>query len=111
MEMGRTLNPTHKYTREILYHYTCGQCGHWWSYAHTAHKYDIHYPKMLEELTCPHCGYHTTCEEKSGAYPHHEWDRYSRPRGTTRRDYSKGWQPSSMGPDLHVVEDFLETDQ
>ena len=107
--MGRTMNPydnpRHKYSREVLYHYTCGQCGHWWSYAHTVDKYDLHYPKMLEELTCPHCEYTTQCEENRGAYPYHEYYDYRRPsKLPTWGRSGKGWQPKP-------VRDFLETDQ
>ena len=29
------MSNTHKYTVEILYHFTCGFCSHWWSYAVT----------------------------------------------------------------------------
>lgn len=87
---------THKYTKEILYHYTCGQCGHWWSYAHTQHKYDLTYPQWLKKLTCPHCAHTTTCEEKDGAYPNHETTGYHRAsKPPSWGTPSKGWQPDS----------------
>jgi len=106
------MNPTHKYTREILYHYTCGQCGHWWSYAHTAHKYDPRYPKMLQELTCPHCGHTAPCEEKDAGYPYHEATSYHRPsKRSSWRDTSKGWQPTKLVDIPELRKDFLETDQ
>jgi DNA-directed RNA polymerase subunit RPC12/RpoP len=58
---------THLYTKETLYHYTCGQCGNWWSYAATPHPYDLKDPHYLSELTCPHCGHHAHTEKKAGA--------------------------------------------
>lgn len=46
----------HEYTTETLYHFTCGQCSNWWSYAHATRKYDLKLPSALSTLSCPHCG-------------------------------------------------------
>ena len=48
---------THKLTVESIYHLTCSECHNWWSYAHTARKYDIKLPITLRSMTCPHCGF------------------------------------------------------
>ena len=41
----------HMFTREILFHFTCGECKNWWSYANSiGHSY------FGWEMTCPHCG-------------------------------------------------------
>ena len=42
----------HKYSVEYLYHFNCGECKNWWSYASTETRYE----KMVETMTCPHCG-------------------------------------------------------
>ena len=39
----------HKYTQETIYHFTCGSCKNWWSYASTEEIPDEH------EMFCPHC--------------------------------------------------------
>ena len=44
----------HEYTIEMLYHFTCGKCKGWWSYAHTPTTNKIEGPKTL--MFCPHCG-------------------------------------------------------
>lgn len=46
---------THHYTMETLYHFTCGECENWWSYAHETRKKDLTLPRALSELSCPHC--------------------------------------------------------
>ncbi len=46
----------HYFTYEILYHFDCGECGKWWSYAKTpSNKEEIHKQKV-ESMFCPHCG-------------------------------------------------------
>jgi len=46
----------HYYTYEILYHFDCGNCKKWWSYAKTpSNKEEIHKQKV-ESMFCPHCG-------------------------------------------------------
>jgi DNA-directed RNA polymerase subunit RPC12/RpoP len=46
--METNIKKRHMYTSETIFHFTCGECKNWWSYAgsHTWH----------EDVTCPHCG-------------------------------------------------------
>ena len=49
----------HEYTVEILYHFTCGSCKNWWSYALTSimGEDDEWQTKGPERsVFCPHCG-------------------------------------------------------
>ena len=46
----------HFYTWERIYHFSCGNCRNWWSYATTEDSYKWKSRKM----TCPHCNYHST---------------------------------------------------
>ena len=39
----------HLYTWERIYHFSCGNCKNWWSYAST----EDYKPYVM---TCPHCG-------------------------------------------------------
>jgi len=50
----------HKYTFERIYHFTCGDCQSWWSYASSE---DGTIPEHYE-MNCPHCGYKHYVEEK-----------------------------------------------
>jgi hypothetical protein len=55
----------HEYSVEVLYHFNCGVCKNWWSYATTP---DITFMGVLNDLLkdlelpkgidyfCPHCG-------------------------------------------------------
>ena len=44
----------HQYTIEHIYHFTCGKCSQWWSYAYT----ELFLPRhAIKKFTCPHCGY------------------------------------------------------
>lgn len=45
-----------RYSREILYHFNCDECGRWWSIG------DYHVIQA-ETLTCPHCGCEQGVEE------------------------------------------------
>jgi predicted RNA-binding Zn-ribbon protein involved in translation (DUF1610 family) len=61
---------SHAYTAETIYHFTCGQCGNWWSYAHHQVKYALKLPDALSTLSCPHCGYTDEVNLKpTGTYP------------------------------------------
>tara|TARA_Y100000590_G_C14958839_1_gene727892 strand:- start:1 stop:216 length:216 start_codon:yes stop_codon:yes gene_type:complete len=44
------------YTIEILYHFTCSQCHHWWSYAMmpTNNKMSLNIDDRI--INCMHCG-------------------------------------------------------
>ena len=46
---------THLYTWERIYHFTCGWCKNWWSYATSEDSYDWKSRMMI----CPHCGLHS----------------------------------------------------
>ncbi|SVD61139.1 uncharacterized protein METZ01_LOCUS413993, partial [marine metagenome] len=37
----------HEFSTETLYHFVCGDCKNWWSYAHDG---------IALEQFCPHCG-------------------------------------------------------
>jgi len=48
------MHQTHQYTIEHIYHFTCGKCLQWWSYAQkgpTIHDF------FKRNFTCPHCGH------------------------------------------------------
>jgi len=51
---------SHKYTFERLYHFTCGECLSWWSYA----SLDNGTIPIGYEMNCPHCGYKSYLEPK-----------------------------------------------
>ena len=44
----------HLYTWERIYHFSCGNCKNWWSYATEEDSYNWKYRKK----SCPHCGYY-----------------------------------------------------
>jgi len=48
----------HFYTWERIYHFSCGNCRNWWSYATEEDSYKWKSRKM----TCPHCGHYTTIQ-------------------------------------------------
>ena len=48
----------HFYTWERIYHFSCGNCKNWWSYATTEDSYKWKSRKM----TCPHCGHFTNIQ-------------------------------------------------
>ncbi len=48
----------HEYTWETLFHFNCGECSNWWSYAG--------FLENISSMTCPHCGYKTKIELKEG---------------------------------------------
>ena len=56
----------HKVSKEILYHFNCGKCNKWWSIAdyHLLSK-DVpkNNKKVLNLLTCPHCGHNEEIKE------------------------------------------------
>ncbi len=56
MNIKNDLDHVHNYVYEILYHFDCGECSKWWSYAKTPdNKEEIHKQKV-ESMYCPHCG-------------------------------------------------------
>ena len=48
----------HTYTWERIYHFSCGNCKNWWSYATTEDSYKWKSRKM----TCPHCGHYSNIQ-------------------------------------------------
>ena len=50
----------HKYSKEILYHFNCGDCDKWWSVA-DYHLFSNKVPNTQEMghkiIICPHCGH------------------------------------------------------
>ena len=48
----------HEYTWETLFHFNCGECSNWWSYAG--------FLENISSMTCPHCGYKTDIKMKEG---------------------------------------------
>ena len=53
-----TSEKKHTYTWERIYHFSCGNCKNWWSYATEEDSYKWKSRKM----TCPHCGYYTNIQ-------------------------------------------------
>ena len=50
-----------KYSKETIYHFNCGECMNWWSYASTLEYLK---PDTIVRLSCPHCGYRTKVKLK-----------------------------------------------
>jgi DNA-directed RNA polymerase subunit RPC12/RpoP len=46
----------HNFVYEILYHFDCGECGKWWSYAKTPDNKEEKHKKICKHMYCPHCG-------------------------------------------------------
>ena len=56
----------HQYTVEILYHFTCGFCSEWWSYALTPFTQSVDIELSDKLIHCPHCGHTQTAKIKEG---------------------------------------------
>ena len=56
----------HQYTVEILYHFTCGFCSEWWSYALTPFTQSVDIELSDKRIYCPHCGHTQSVEIKEG---------------------------------------------
>jgi len=54
---------THEYTWETLFHFLCGECKNWWSYAGVIEKRE---DGKDQSMTCPHCGYKASIKMKEG---------------------------------------------
>ena len=64
----RDLKMSHEYTVEVLYHFNCGVCKNWWSYAITPAYLitsDLGLPKSMEYY-CPNCGADEEATVKKG---------------------------------------------
>ena len=59
----------HEYTWETIYHFNCGECMNWWSYASTLEYLK---PDTIVRLSCPHCGYRTKVKLKENGTIQHE---------------------------------------
>ena len=51
----------HLYSWERIYHFSCGNCKNWWSYATSEDSYTWKSRKMC----CPHCSYYSTIQPTS----------------------------------------------
>ena len=49
----------HLYTWERIYHFSCGNCKNWWSYATEEEREIQIYNRKSRKMTCPHCGHYT----------------------------------------------------
>jgi len=78
-ESGFVDKTKHGYTIEILYHFSCGSCQQWWSYAATPSqpildkntkrlRGDRLYLSDEIEMHCPHCGHLNTIGVKDGFF-------------------------------------------
>ena len=59
----------HQFTVEVLYHFTCGVCENWWSYAVTPFVQPLEFDPFAPAGTktyCPHCGHVQTTKIKEG---------------------------------------------
>ena len=59
----------HQFTVEVLYHFTCGVCENWWSYAVTPFVQPLEFDPFAPDGTkiyCPHCGHVQTTKIKEG---------------------------------------------
>ena len=58
----------HLYTWERIYHFSCGICKNWWSYAvipNVIYGADMHLPSNMDYF-CPHCGADEKVKVKEG---------------------------------------------
>ena len=49
----------HRVSKEILYHFNCGNCNKWWSIAdyHLLSLNNTENLKYNKKITCPQCGH------------------------------------------------------
>jgi len=50
------MRKTIDYTIEILYHFTCSQCQHWWSYSTIPKNIEMNLDIDDRPIHCMHCG-------------------------------------------------------
>ena len=78
-EAGFVDETRHDYTIELLYHFNCGSCQGWWSYATTPGQPIVDKSSNLMvgdkitlseeiELHCPHCGHCKSAKIKDGFF-------------------------------------------
>ena len=68
-EEGVVDNKRHTWTSEKIYHFTCGSCKNWWSYACETEYFGWRTLKVPHfrnwvEMICPHCGHKSITETK-----------------------------------------------
>tara|TARA_B100000949_G_scaffold93403_2_gene83371 strand:+ start:3032 stop:3349 length:318 start_codon:yes stop_codon:yes gene_type:complete len=58
----------HTFVCETLYHYNCGECNCWWSYAATPNKKNLYlgWEMIGKHMHCPHCGVEAELKMKNG---------------------------------------------
>jgi len=49
---GKKTDNHHTFSSEIIYHFNCGDCLNWWSYATIESRYSW----KSNYMACPHCG-------------------------------------------------------
>ncbi len=61
---------THQFAIEILYHFNCGSCKGWWSYALTPESPTQHLAWGMSGKFqhCPHCGAEAESEIKENFF-------------------------------------------
>ena len=78
-EAGFVDETRHDYTIELLYHFNCGSCEGWWSYATTPGQPIVDQSSNLIvgdkitlsneiEIHCPHCGHYKSAKIKDGFF-------------------------------------------
>jgi len=78
-EAGFVDETRHDYTIELLYHFNCGSCQGWWSYATTPGQPIVDQSSNLIvgdkitlsneiEIHCPHCGHCKSAKIKDGFF-------------------------------------------
>jgi hypothetical protein len=78
-EAGFVDETRHDYTIELLYHFNCGSCEGWWSYATMPGQPIVDQNTRLIvgdkitlskeiELHCPHCGHYKSAKIKDGFF-------------------------------------------
>ena len=60
------MSDQHLYTVEVIYHFTCGCCNNWWSYAVTPFVQPFEFGLDDKPIYCPHCGHTQTAKIKEG---------------------------------------------
>jgi hypothetical protein len=89
----------HDYTIEILYHFNCGECKQWWSYATTPGQPIIDQNTKLVvgdkmflyegiDIYCPHCGHCENTKIKEGFLDNFSDDQTM---GDQHQKYSDYW--------------------
>jgi len=103
---------THDYTIEILYHFNCGECKGWWSYATTPGQPIIDNNTKLVvgdkmflweglDIYCPHCGHCESTVVKEGFLENFEDDQTD---GEQHQSYSDYWN-TPLDPEGNILKE------